>query len=98
MPTWRNFKLFMLGAVWAAISSIGPAAVVIWDSLTNYTDPVDWMQVGRVALVCAGGGVVAFYRKHKALLEIPPGFYATGTIMADTTDWTEKKPSDQPKP
>jgi hypothetical protein len=74
-----NIRLFVLGAVWAALSSLAPAALIVWDTLQNYTDPVDWGQVGRVALVAAGGGVIGFYRKHKALLQLPPG-----VLPADT--------------
>lgn len=71
---FANLGLFARGALWAAASGLLPAVIIIWDTLTNYTDPIDWQQVARVALASAGAGVVGFYRKHQALLTPPPGF------------------------
>lgn len=66
-------KAFALGLLWAGISATGPSAFLALDSLST-GQPVNWHQCGRVSLGCAGMGAVAYYRKYRALLQLPPGF------------------------
>ncbi len=66
-------KVFLLGLLWAGLSGIAPVAVAIQDDVAKNV-PTDWSKVRRMSLVGAGVGVAGFYRKHRALLKLPPGF------------------------
>jgi hypothetical protein len=77
---WHDFTqhigLFFLGALWAAISGLGPAVVIVYGALQGGVR-IDWNQVMQVALAGASLGVAGFWRKNKALLEMPPGIIPT---------------------
>jgi hypothetical protein len=58
--------------VWCIASSMAPLAVLILDWTARWTDPPDPTMLWHVGLTCAIGGGVAFWRKYKALLQLPP--------------------------
>lgn len=74
MPSWKNLKIFLLGAAWVALLSLGPVAWTLYEWLTDPSDPsISWPKLRGLVLTCAGPAVVAYWRKHKALLdECPP--------------------------
>ena len=65
-------KLFLLGLLWAALSGCAPAFVLIQDDIAH-NDITDWAKVRRVSALSAGAGALGFWRKNRALLQIPPG-------------------------
>lgn len=65
-------RVFLLGLAWAILAACAPVAVMLIDWTTRWTDPPDPVMVWHLAATCAIGGGVSFWRKHKALLELPP--------------------------
>ena len=80
MPDWKNIKIFALGALWAAICGLTSAGVMVADWIANWSNPIDWKEVAHVAAAGALSGVFGYWRKHKALLALPPG-------MEDATEF-----------
>ena len=73
-PCWENVKVFLLGALWVVLLSLGPVAWTLWSWLTNpYDNTVSWPQLGGLFGTCAGPTLIAYWRKHKALLKVPDG-------------------------
>ena len=72
LPPWPKVKIFLLGAVWAVLASLGPVAILVYDWLKRWDDPIDWGMVIHLAEVTAGTALVMYWRKYKALLQIPP--------------------------
>ena len=68
----QRLRFFALGATWAALLSLLPVAVTLWDMIVNWSNPIDWAQVYRLTASCAGPALVAYWRKHKADLRMPP--------------------------
>jgi hypothetical protein len=71
MPSWSNFKVFIWGAVWSAAIALAPVVVLVtgwWQA----GQPIDWALIQRTAAVSCVAGLVAYGRKHKALLSPPP--------------------------
>lgn len=61
------------------IGGLGLAAALVLDSLINYseyTEPIAWDQVYRMAVGGAVAAGLAYWRKYKALLQLPPGSLA----------------------
>jgi len=72
-PKWSDLKVFLLGALWIVLLSLGPVAWTIWMWVTDPVDnTISWHQLAGLAGTCAGPALVAYWRKHKALLEPPP--------------------------
>lgn len=72
--TWaQKLRFFVLGASWAVLLTMGPVGITLWDAVQHYNDPVDWPQIEKLAAASAVPALIAYWRKHKALLEIPPG-------------------------
>ena len=72
MPEWKDVNVFVWGATWVILLSLGP---VLWTIRSWLTDPLDntisWRQLANLAFWCAGPALVAYCRKNKALLKIP---------------------------
>lgn len=73
VPSWRNLKIFLWGALWIVLGALGPVGYTIWSWVTDPLDPtIDWHHLLKLAGACAGPALVAYWRKHKALLSPPP--------------------------
>ena len=72
MSEMSNLKKFALGALWAAIGGTAPAAVMVYDWVQNWRNPVDWSEIAHVGLAGAAFAVLGYWRKHRALLTLPP--------------------------
>jgi hypothetical protein len=79
-------KVFLLGILWAAISACAPVGLLIWDWTANWDDPLDLSMIGRQALLTGGMGAYAFYRKHRALLQLPPEIEAAAKLAKQKED------------
>lgn len=88
VPDWTNLRVFLLGSLWAALMGLGSAAALVGDELlANQT--VSWPQIWRMAAYGVAAGVIAFARKHKALLTpCPP----TSTTPRPILDKKESEP------
>ena len=89
-------QVFVLGMAWAAISAMAPAAVLVINWTARWADPPDWNMVGQVALTCAVGGIIGYWRKYKALLQLPPSLemareLASQVTTVTTTETVEKQ-------
>jgi hypothetical protein len=72
--TWsQRVRFFALGAMWAALLTMGPVGITLWDWVKHYNDPIDWTQIIKLSGASAGPALVAYWQKHKALLKMPPG-------------------------
>lgn len=65
-------RVFLLGLAWAILAALAPVTVLIVDWVTRWTDPPDPTMLWHLAVTCAVGGAVSFWRKHRALLQLPP--------------------------
>ena len=72
LPSWLNLKVFLLGAVWATLGGLSPTLVILYDWITHWKDPIDWTMFTHLAVSNAAMALVAYVRKHKALLSPPP--------------------------
>jgi hypothetical protein len=54
------------------LAAMGPVAVLLINWTNRWSDPPDWMIVGQVAAACAITGGVAYWRKYRALIQLPP--------------------------
>jgi len=75
IPSLHNLKVFTLGAIWAMVGGLGLAGALVLDSLLHYqdyTEPIAWDQVRRMAVGGAAGAAVGYWRKYRALLQCPP--------------------------
>jgi hypothetical protein len=79
-------RVFLLGLLWAAISACAPVGLLIWDWTANWDDPLDWAMIGRQALLTGGMGAYGFYRKHVALLQLPPEIEAAKGLAAQSAE------------
>lgn len=71
--TWKqSLKFFMLGLWWAVAASLLPVGVTLWDAINNWDSPIDWKQLIRLTIACAGPAAWGYWSKHKALLRLPP--------------------------
>lgn len=70
-----KLRTFAIGILWAALAALAPVATIILDDL-HTGKRTDWDQARRVSVFNAAGGVVAYWRKHKALLKLPPDLAA----------------------
>jgi hypothetical protein len=68
MPSWGNIKAFLWGALWAVLNGLGPAALVVWDTLVEYEDPVDWKFVRKLAAYGVSLTTARYCKRNKALL------------------------------
>lgn len=84
---WRDSMwTFLQGLVWAAVGGIASAGLDAADDLKNYSIGLDWPHMQRVAAYGAVLGIVGFIRKHKALLEDPPGKVSLPVVGLPTAD------------
>jgi hypothetical protein len=72
IPAKIPLHVFALGMAWAIISAMAPLGILIYDWVTRWSDPPDPTMLIHVGLVCAAGGAIAYWRKYKALLQLPP--------------------------
>ncbi len=89
LPMWADLRVFLWGGVWAVFGGLGLAGALVLDSLINYGDyvePIAWGQVRRMAVGGALAAGLAYWRKYKALLELPPG--ALAKYVERTTEIT----------
>lgn len=88
------FRVFALGMLWAIVSAMAPVGVLLWRWISLWQDPPDWRIIGPVAITCAATGAIGFWRKYKALLQLPPTFQlaldlATQIKTVKTTETVE---------
>jgi hypothetical protein len=72
IPPWSNVKVFLWGAVWTIGNALAPSAVLVYDWLRRWDDPIDWTMLGHVMAANAALALAGYWRKHKALLSAPP--------------------------
>lgn len=76
--TWAEYKdslrVLIFGTLWAALHGLGPSLLIAWYDYENYEDPTDWQRLAWAFAAGAVGGVVGYWRKHAALLRLPPWF------------------------
>jgi len=65
-------RVFILGILWATMAAMAPAAAMVIYWLQHWQDPVDWEMFAYVAGTGALTGALGFWRKYKALLQLPP--------------------------
>jgi len=66
-------SIFALGLVWAMVLAAIPAGGLLVYWTQTYQDGMDWNALLATAGPSALAGAVAYWRKNKALLELPPG-------------------------
>ena len=58
--------------VWTVCLSMAPVGVMLVYWLQHWDDAPDWNMFAQVFATCAIGAVIAYWRKYKALLALPP--------------------------
>lgn len=66
-----NFRAFLIGLIWAGIAALGPAVLSVIDDY-QHNEFTDWHKIHRTSIGMAAIGVTGYWRKHKALLKLPP--------------------------
>lgn len=66
----NNFRVFALGLVWTCAGGVTASVVEMWDDWHTYQQ-IDWEHVWKLAIAGAAPLAIAYYRKHKALLQLP---------------------------
>lgn len=87
-------KVFLLGMIWTVCLSMAPVGVMLVYWLQHWDDAPDWNMFAQVFVTCAIGAVVAYWRKYKALLALPPSLemareLATQVKTVTTTEMVE---------
>lgn len=71
LPSANRLKLLLAYIVWGAVASLAPVMALIQYDL-EHSAATDWKRIRNVSIVCAGSGIVAQWKRHKALLQLPP--------------------------
>lgn len=94
--TWQQtWWFFSVGIFWILVGTLPPVVVTLWDAYYHYSNPIDWTQIGRLAVACVGPAVIGYWQSHKNLLQLPPGlilppeFQPKITTKVATTKTTE---------
>ncbi len=66
-----NFRAFAIGLAWAGLAALSPMTIIVMDDI-RHNEFTDWSRVRRQSIGMAVIGVTGYWRKHKALLELPP--------------------------
>ena len=83
-------SVFLLGALWAFVAAALPMCGVIGLWLTGMAAKPDWMTLWHSAAFHGGLGVVAFWRKNKALLQLPPMLAEVKSLVTTSAQMTEQ--------
>ncbi len=82
-------RIFILGLLWAIFAAMLPVGVVLWRWVSLWQDPPDGRILGPLAVTCAASGIVGYWRKNKALFQLPPDLEAArelaGAVKRETT-------------
>ena len=65
-------SVFVLGMAFYILVSMAPIGVIILDWTARWSDPPDPVMLSHLGLTLAGGAILAYWQKHKALLRLPP--------------------------
>jgi hypothetical protein len=63
---------FSIGALKACGYALVPVLVAIWHNYNNYSDPMDWGLIWKLAVSGVGLKLLSYWNEHKALLKMPP--------------------------
>ena len=66
-----NLRAFAIGLVWAGLAALSPVGISVLDDIQR-NEFTDWSKLRRQSVGMAFLGVTGYWRKHKALLELPP--------------------------
>ncbi len=72
IPKWPQVKVFLWGAIWTIGCALAPTGVIILDWVRRWDDPPDWTMIAHMSATSCIFGLIAYVRKHKALLQEPP--------------------------
>lgn len=76
--TWAEWKesvrIAAFGTLWSALSGLGPSLMLFIYNHETYEGPPDWDRQAVVFTTGALAGVIGYWRKHNALLKLPPWF------------------------
>jgi hypothetical protein len=67
IPSYAAVKTFFLGALWVVLLSLPAVAVEMTDDYE-----LDWRHLLKVGGAVAGPGLVAYWRKYRAMIMPPP--------------------------
>lgn len=70
-----KLRTFAIGLLWAALAALSPVAVIVLDDVRTGM-ATNWPQTRRLCVVNAAAGIAAYWRKHRALLKLPPDWQA----------------------
>lgn len=76
--SWTEFckalRIMFFGTIWSAVGGLVPTLVAVWYDYENYEDPTDWARLYYIFTSGALFGIIGYWRKHVALLRLPPWF------------------------
>jgi hypothetical protein len=70
-PSSIPLSVFLLGALWAGVAALVPAATLVISDLLRWVR-IDWSSVAYVAGTGALAGVGGYVKKYQALVSLPP--------------------------
>jgi len=98
-----NWKPWVLGLLWTVSIPLLPVAEIVFEQRFTGSRQINWQLVWHQAVLLGGAALTAYWRKYKALLQLPPileeakklqqGVKVTTTTTATVTQetTTEKK-------
>lgn len=75
-------NVWLLGLLWASIYACSPVALLVLDALSDGKPLPSWHTVCRLSVGCAALGAGGYWRKHIALLQLPPVVEAAKEMAA----------------
>jgi hypothetical protein len=75
-------SVFLLGMAFYILVSMAPIGVIVLDWTARWSDPPDPVMLWHLGLTLAGGAVLAYWQKHKALLRLPPALEQARELAA----------------
>lgn len=87
-----SLKVWLLGLLWAAVAACYPVGILLYDWVHRWDDPPDWTMVWHLAVGCALAGAIAYVRKHRALLQLPPALEEARSLARESAE-AAKQPS-----
>ena len=78
-------KIFLLCFLWIAVGAVAPAALVVLMWLSGMASMPDWATLLHSSASSGGIAIAAFWRKHKAYLQLPPTLREVKALVATVT-------------
>lgn len=84
-----SLKIWIMGFVWFVGSCMGPFVTFIYDWHSRWDDPLDWTMLWHQFAACGATGAYMYWRKYKALIQLPPDLQMAREMASQVRTTTE---------